>query len=287
MRPLRGIVGIVASMAMVGVTSVSAQAARTDAGAARAPGGSVIVEDVTIRLPGDAPVHAYVVRPGGRQPDHAAAGILFLHWFAPGTTGADRAEFLSEAVALAEAGTVSLLPQQTFPWDANPVGDARDIATIKAEIAVDRNLIGWLAGDHQVDPARIGIVGHDYGAMYGAVLADTDGRVRTAVAITPDATWGNWFVKYWLGYTGDRAADYQALFASLDPIGHVNRLGSHLFLQFADHDIFIDAATRQAFMAAAPHAAVVVYPADHSVMVQTAKDQRDSWLAWQLRLGHA
>jgi hypothetical protein len=31
-------------------------------------------------------------------------------------------------------------------------------------------------------------------------------RRRTAVLATPDATWGHWFVKYWLGFTGQRAA---------------------------------------------------------------------------------
>jgi dienelactone hydrolase len=277
MRSLRALLGTIVSLATVGVHSVPANAAPT-------ANSSVVVQDTIIHLVGDAPVHAYVVRPGGHLPDHGAAGILFLHWFAPGTTGADRTEFLPEAIALAERGTVSVLPQQTFPWDANPVGDARDVATIKAELAVDRDLIGWLADDRQVDPARIGVVGHDYGAMYGAVLSDTDRRVRTAVAITPDATWGNWFVKYWLGYTGQQAAAYDALFATLDPVDHLGRLGTHLFLQFGDHDIYIDATTRHAFRVAAPQAAMVVYPADHSVAVQTAKDQRDSWLTWQLGL---
>ena len=81
--------------------------------------------------------------------------------------------------------------------------------------------------------------------MYGALLASANHQVHAAVLAAPDATWGHWFVKYWLGFTGAKAAHYKALFASLQPVTHVARLGSHEMFQWAGQDIFISARVRQ------------------------------------------
>jgi hypothetical protein len=51
--------------------------------------------------------------------------------------------------------------------------------------------------------------------------------VHAAVLATPDATWGHWFVKYWLGYTGQCAVHYEGLFDKVQPVDHVSRLGTH------------------------------------------------------------
>ena len=128
------------------------------------------------------------------------------------------------------------------------------------------------------------MVGHDYGAMYGTLLTSADRRVHTAVFATPDATWGHWFVKYWLGFTGKRAARDDALVASLQPVRHVSRLGSHELFQWAGRDIFVAARVRKQFAAAAPQARVDFYPtADHQ-LTTAAQTARDAFLAKQLRL---
>lgn len=123
------------------------------------------------------------------------------------------------------------------------------------------------------------MVGHDYGAMYGALLANADPRVHAAVLATPDATWGHWFVKYWLGYTGERAERYDALFSSLQPVRSVSRLGSHEPFQWAGQDIFIGASVRKQFARQAPLAHVDFYPtADHQ-LTTAAQTARDTFLA--------
>jgi pimeloyl-ACP methyl ester carboxylesterase len=108
---------------------------------------------------------------------------------------------------------------------------AEDEAGGRRQLAVFRACLNWLISKSYVSGSRIAVVGHDYGAMYGALLANSDPRVHTAVLATPDATWGHWFVKYWLGFTGSRAAHYKALFTGLQPVRHVSRLGSHELFQ--------------------------------------------------------
>ena len=79
-----------------------------------------MVEDITIRVPHQDPVQAYLVRPAGHLKRNSAAGVLFLHWL--GEINNDRGEYLTEAITLADQGVVSVLPQGYFPWVPNPDG---------------------------------------------------------------------------------------------------------------------------------------------------------------------
>jgi pimeloyl-ACP methyl ester carboxylesterase len=251
------------------------------AAARPAPASSVVIRDVTLTVHGN-PVSLYVVAPARHQ-SHANAGILFLHWFAPGTVGADRTEYLADAVGLAKQGTVSFLPQGTFPWMGDPIGTRADARAIRRQLAVFRGLLNRLATRPDVDPSRVAVVGHDYGAMYAALLARTDRHVRVAVLETPDATWENWFLKFWLGYEGDQAAQYAATFAGLEPVSAIQGLGSRIYLQFADDDFFIPEEVRNSFAAADPGAKVSLYEAEHELNTDATAD-RLAWLRTELSL---
>jgi dienelactone hydrolase len=242
----------------------------------------VIVQDVRIQVHGQPTVSAYLVRPAGSLAPRSQAGVLFLHWL--GQIHSDRSEFLAEATELASHGAVSLLPQGVFPWTANPAGNRHDVTTIKAQLAAFRRCLNWLIGHRYVDRSRVGVVGHDYGAMYGALLAQRDKRVHTAVLATPDATWGHWFVKYWLGFTGERATRYDALFARLQPVRQVSRLGRHELFQWAGQDIYIDAHVRSRFAQHAPKAKVDLYPTSDHQLTDAAQADRDAFLTSELSL---
>src|SRR5262245_56746547 len=71
-----------ASVATPGTPETRSQAPSQTTGPARSHGNAsrVIVEDVTIAVPGQPSIAAYVVRPAGRLRPHHSAGILFLHW---------------------------------------------------------------------------------------------------------------------------------------------------------------------------------------------------------------
>jgi pimeloyl-ACP methyl ester carboxylesterase len=190
--------------------------------------------------------------------------VLWLHWL--GQIHNDRSEFLSEAVELAGQGVVSILPQGHFPWVPDPDGTAGDVTLVRNQVAAYRAVLDRLAAHKAVDPDRIAVVGHDYGAMYGALLADRDRRVSVLAMQAPDSLWGNWFATYWLALEGQARQDYYDLFAGLDPGDHVSRLRSHVLFQWAGRDEFVPGEVRAAFVAANPQAKSVVYPnADHQL----------------------
>ena len=258
--------------AAVAVSAPGAAAARP--AAASTP--RVIVQDIQVRVPGEPAVPAYVVRTAGRLAPRSHAGILFLHWL--GQIHSDRTEFLAEAVALAGHGVVSILPQGTFPWVLAPAGTKRDVTAIRDQLKAFQACLNALLADRSVDRSRVAVVGHDYGAMYGALLASGNPRVHAAVLATPDATWGHWFVKYWLGFTGQRAARYDALFASLQPVRHASGLGGRELFQWAGQDIYVSAGIRKQFAAAAPRALVNLYPQSDHQLTDAARADRDKFL---------
>jgi dienelactone hydrolase len=249
---------------------------------ARDTPGQVTVETVLVPVPGGVPVPAYLVRPAGALPMHSQAGILFLHWL--GQIHSDRSEFLAEATELASRGAVSLLPQGKFPWVAAPKGTARDVTLVRRQLAAFRDCLHWLATRNYVDRHRVGLAGHDYGAMYGALLANSSPVVHAAVLATPDANWGHWFVKYWLGFKGQQAARYKALFTSLQPSRHVARLGRHELFQWAGQDIYVSARVRRVYATQAPRAQVKLYPDSDHQLTDQAQADRDAFLARQLGL---
>jgi pimeloyl-ACP methyl ester carboxylesterase len=259
----------------------SAAATHPLAEAASAQSSSVVIRDVTLSVHG-TPVSLYIVAPAAHRA-HANAGILFLHWFAPGTVGADRSEYLADAIGLAEEGTVSYLPQGTFPWMGDPVGTRADSRAIRRQLAVFRSLLHRLASRADVDPGRVAVVGHDYGAMYAALLAQSDRHVHATVLETPDATWENWFLKYWLGFEGDQATEYAATFAGLEPVSAIHGLGDRVYLQFADTDVYIPSEVRDSFAASDPAAKVSLYHAEHELDTDATTD-RLAWLETELNL---
>jgi len=244
---------------------------------------SVVVEDVTIRVPHQDPVQAYVVRPAGHLKKHSSAGVLFLHWL--GEINNDRGEYLTEAITLADQGVVSVLPQGYFPWVPNPDGTANDVKLVKNQVRAFRAALNRLDAVDAVDDSRIAVVGHDYGAMYGALLADSDERVSAMVLQAPDAQMGNWFATFWLQLDGQERADYLALFADVDPVDHTARLGSHVLFQWAGEDDFIPAEVRAAFAASSPVAQVKFYERSDHEFTDAARVDRLAFLADQLGLG--
>jgi dienelactone hydrolase len=289
LRSVRGLRLPLAVAALALTAPLVASAAAGHPASAPAATSVTSVSDIQIPVDGQQPLPAYLVLP--RRGQHAGGGhrapaVLFLHWFDPPLKDSDRTEFLAEAVRLADRGVVSLLPQQRFPWAGDPVGDARDRATIDAQLAALQEALDALQHRPEVDPQRVAIVGHDYGAMYGLDLAARNPQVTAVVAMAADATWSNWFDKFWLGLEGEAEAAYARLFADIDPVVAAHAADSRpLYLQWSATDFYIPQAVRDAFSAAAPHARVSVYDhVDHQLGVRALTD-RDAWLLDVLSTG--
>ncbi len=60
-----------------------------------------------------------------------------------------------------------------------------------------RRAIDVLLMQPGIDNERIAFVGHDYGAMFGSIMAGIDKRVKACVLVTGMGNFGDWSLKYW------------------------------------------------------------------------------------------
>jgi dienelactone hydrolase len=227
-------------------------------------------------------IKAYLIRPAGQGP---FAAVLFFHWL--GRPNGNRNQFLDEAVALARQGAVSLLIEGYFPWAVDPVDGKTDRQRVIDETIEVRRALDLLLSQPGVDRRRVGFVGHDYGAMYGANVAGVDKRVKAYILMAPIGSFSYWSLAYWLKKEAEpfKAAYRQAL-NPVDPITHIRRAApAALFFQFANSDEHIPKAEALAFYdAAAKPKEVKWYDAKHDLLVEAALKDRRAWLTRQLKL---
>jgi pimeloyl-ACP methyl ester carboxylesterase len=227
-----------------------------------------------------ADTEAYLVEPldGGRGP-----ALLFLHWFDTEAPDGNRTQFLDEAGELARThGVVSILPQGRFPWSSPPTDAGVDADRIRAEVARHRAAINLLAARDDVVDGRIGLVGHDFGAMHGVLLAADDPRLAAVVLVAAPPRWGDWFLPFWpIG--GDRF-DYLRALAPLDPISRIGDLAPRpVCLQFARNDFFIAAMTGlELHRAAGEPKEMHAYDSDHGLGDPHARADRAAFLGRHL-----
>lgn len=250
----------------------------------------VVVTD--IQFTGGTPEQkqrAWLVAP--REPGvRPLAAVLFVHW---GGTAAltHRDQFLDEAIALARRGAVALLPDTMWAdrdWWPRRQWDT-DLAQGVNQVVALRRGIDLLLSQPDVDPGRLGLVGHDLGAVYGSVLAAVDGRFHTAVLLTPTARLSDWYLQKG---TPPDPAGYQRALAVLDPIDALPRLAqSPVLLQFGETDDQVP-ADRIAAMAEALQStgnqSVRKYPTGHELHLEkAARADRMAWLEGELGLAES
>jgi pimeloyl-ACP methyl ester carboxylesterase len=238
--------------------------------------GRVTVRDITLGE-GDAAVEAYVVEPAGTP----KAGALFLHWL--GEHRSDRSQFLAEARDLARLGVRSVLPAGHLPWGPDPVDAATDLANIELEqrrlgAALDELTAGLRKG------APVALVGHDFGAMHGLVLAARRPRFDAAVLIAATPRWGDWFLRFWK-MDVDRF-DYLRALAPVDPVAVAPDLRARTLWQFSNRDFYVAPMSAVELARAAPGEPVIEwYSADHAMRSARARASRSAFLRRELRLG--
>lgn len=246
----------------------------------------VAIEDVTFASVGEpTPVQAYIVRPEtGPGP---FAGVLFVHWFEPESPTSNRTQFLNEAEALARRGTVSVLvstfwssPEryQRRRWEddyQNSVNQAKDL----------RRALDVLLGQPGVDPQRIGVVGHDYGAMFGSIVAGVDPRAKAYVLIAGTSRFSNWYL---FGSStgrpqGEALAKFKEQLAAIDPVETIAGTKAATFFQFGETDKYTPREDFIAYYMAAPvPKRIATYPSDHPMEAPIIRFDREVWLSGQL-----
>lgn len=245
----------------------------------------ITAHDLSYAGPKGGRVTSYMVVPPSSGP---FAAILYVHW-----GQGNRTEFLSEAVTMARRGVLSLLIDGPFARsDADPEANflhpekERD-QWIRGVIEM-RRAIDVLLARKDVDPRRIGYVGHSYGATFGGVLAGVEKRVRAFVlmgglpgfTLFDDPVLGP-FMK---GLTAEQKQKYADAIRPIEPVRFVGNSGpASLFFQFARHDRFIsEQAAKQFYEAAGQPKQSKWYFCSHEFNDPESRLDRIDWISQQL-----
>lgn len=242
--------------------------------------GDVTVRDITLSYGPGRETKAYLVVPRGNGP---FAGILWVHWL--GEEKSNRTQFLDEAVALAPQGAVSLLVDAMWSepkWFGNRIPE-KDYENSIRQVIELRRALDLLISQANVDKTRIGFVGHDYGAMYGMLMAGVDHRVNAFVFIAATQSLNDWA---FLGPQPKSKSDYLKQNSNLELTDSLRQMknASTLF-QFGKGDFYVSQADAAVLFAAATQPKErKFYEASHEMeLSEIAKDRAD-WLVKQLKL---
>jgi len=241
--------------------------------------GPVSVVELTYRgAPGKAPVRAVLVRPTAQGTGRV--GLLWVHWLGePATT--NRTEFLDEAIQLAPAGVVSLLVDALWSapdWYQKRVMD-EDPGAFTAQVVDLRRGLQLLTTQPDVDPGRLGLVGHDFGAMTGMLAGVADGRPRVYVLLALTPEFENWMFYIKTKRPTDEAA-YRKQLAVLDPIDALPALGAPALFQLAEQDYYVPAEQIGAWRRAiSGRGELRTYPTGHGMEGAAVRNDRQAWLA--------
>jgi dienelactone hydrolase len=241
----------------------------------------VAIHDLSfVAMPGTQQrTKAYLVVPAGKGP---FAGILWTHWLGEPATS-NRTQYLDEAVALASQGVVSLLIDAMWSnpdWYAKRDPDQDFAHSIQQTIAL-RRAMDLLAQQPNVDGKRLGYVGHDFGGMYGTLMAGVDRRAKTYVFIAVAPSLLEWA---FFAPQPKSKIDYIRENAPLELSDFVRRIdNASVLFQFAKNDAYISrASTGVLFNAANAPKERKFYDADHAMNKPEITADRDAWLLKEL-----
>jgi dienelactone hydrolase len=245
--------------------------------------GDVTVRDITFSPGPGRETKAYLIVPKGKGP---YAGVLWVHWL--GEEKSNRTQFLDEAVELAPKGAVSLLVDAMWSepkWFGNRVPD-KDYENSIRQVIELRRALDLLLSQPNVDKTRIGFVGHDYGAMYGMLMAGVEQRINTFVFIAATQSLNDWA---FLGPQPKSKAAYLKQNSNLELTDSLRQVrNASKFFQFGRGDFYVSQADAAVLFAAAPEPKQrKLYDASHKMESSEIVRDRDEWLVKQLKLGSA
>lgn len=251
------------------------------------------IHEITYASPVSGRVPAYLLIPASAGPHPA---VLFGHW-----GGGDMTEFLAEAEIYARAGAVCLLPD--YPW-VRPRKWRRTVQNydkpeldkeIYRQAVVDlRSGIDLLFGRSDVDRARLGYIGHSYGAQWGAILTAVDRRIQAVALVAgvpnldcifmregdPDL---KEFLKQFPPGQLEKYLEVQSSLSAVNYVGH--SAPTPLLFQFAAFDPNFNRDAMESYFAAASEPKKILwYDTGHELADPQAVLDRYTFLSGPLRL---
>ena len=249
------------------------------------------VYDVTYASPKGGVVSAYLVVPKGRGP---FAAVIWGHWYWENSSMRNRKQFLDEAIALAQAGVVSLLPdgpvaRPGYVESKEPLNDQQVVNLVHAVVDMRRG-VDVLLARKDVDPKRMAYVGHSYHAMVGAFLTAVDRRFKAYVlmasSLSDEVDLKTKELQDYRQKVGpDKFDAFIAKYYWTDQGKYVSHASpAVVFIQFANQESFLtpDRARQHAAVVSEPKQ-IKFYEAPHALNAEARRD-RIQFLIEQLKL---
>ena len=244
----------------------------------------VSIRDVTFNALAGKDVAAYIVTPEGKGP---FAAVLWVHWLGePETT--NRTQFLSEAVKLAAQGVVSVLVDTMWSTAVNPEWFGKRVPeedyanSIRQVIALRRGM-DLLLAQPNVDKARVGLVGHDYGGMYSMMMAGVDQRAKACVYVAVVPSLNDWA---FLGPQPKSRAEYLRQNAMLELTDYLRQVkNAPTFLQFGTKDVYVSRVEGGMVANAAGTKNLKRYDTGHDMNLPEIAADRAAFLVKELGVG--
>lgn len=250
----------------------------------------VTVRDITFRSPvDDAPIKAYLVVPPGDAADATFTPILYVHWLEDGDPTSNRTEFLDEAVLMAhEYGVIALLPDTNWSapgWYRHGRSLETDYDDSIRQVINLRRALDALLAQPGANADRLAVVGHDFGGMYGSMLAVVDKRPHAYVIIASASDFNNWML-FGVPATRPDVEPYKAQMESLAPIHFVAHAApAPILFQFGTDDFYTPEEDYQAFFEAASEPKVLkTYDTQHAMRLPEIQSDRMAFLVDALGL---
>jgi dienelactone hydrolase len=251
-----------------------------------------IVYDITYASPKGDVVPAYLVVPAeGKGP---FAGVIWGHWYWRNSEMRNRKQFLDEAVALAQAGVVSLLTdgpvaRPGYVPDDTPLNE-KQASDFLQQVVDFRRGVDLLLARKDVDPNRLAYVGHSYNATIGAILSGVDRRFKAFVLMAGslsddvDREKGAW-EKFRQQVGPEKFDAFVAKHSYLDQGKYVSHAApAVVFMQYATKEQFMTADYARAYAEVVSEPKrFKLYEAEHALNAEARRD-RIAFLTEQLKL---
>lgn len=213
--------------------------------------------------------------------------IHFIHWLEPEALDSNRSQFLNYAKILVEKGYISILPDcfwsvdkdkyQQDPqyyrskwWKTNYQEDVELCKRQIMELMLTQEIL--LKQEH-LNTRRIGLAGHDFGAMFGCLLPTLGYKFKSYLLMAATGRFSDWF-RFGSTLNEDELGAYKSQMSFIDPQSNIHKLGNaNKFFLFADDDFYVPKAKSLEFFDLATEPKEIKwYDAKHSMNTDAFSD---------------